>query len=374
MQFVSIYMALKSRALGDLDSSTCKDPDFKQMLLLSGWPQSLIDEYVMKNQKQYRKLEVRPESALVMLDSVSKRFGSRTVLDSVSLQIVPGELLGIIGLSGAGKTTFLNVLVGFLRPDAGRVTLKLPDGSITSIDNDSNLVKAMFGFAAQTPSFYSKLTVKENLEHFGALYGITDKDLVEKIGEILVFVGLENSKDTIAHNLSGGMQKRLDIACALVHEPKLLILDEPTADLDPLLRKQMWQLIKDINRKGTTVIVASHFVDEIEEYCSRIAVLANSRVQQVGTAEQLVGGYAVNYEIEIETVKKDYSSLINSLARQKFVEGYDENGDSLVVITANPGRMLSWFAKYCQEKKEKLVRLNLSKPSLSEVFESIVLK
>ena len=367
-------MALKSRALGDLDSSTCKDPDFKQMLLLSGWPQSLIDEYVMKNQKQYRKLEVRPESALVMLDSVSKRFGSRTVLDSVSLQIVPGELLGIIGLSGAGKTTFLNVLVGFLRPDAGRVTLKLPDGSITSIDNDSNLVKAMFGFAAQTPSFYSKLTVKENLEHFGALYGITDKDLVEKIGEILVFVGLENSKDTIAHNLSGGMQKRLDIACALVHEPKLLILDEPTADLDPLLRKQMWQLIKDINRKGTTVIVASHFVDEIEEYCSRIAVLANSRVQQVGTAEQLVGGYAVNYEIEIETVKKDYSSLINSLARQKFVEGYDENGDSLVVITANPGRMLSWFAKYCQEKKEKLVRLNLSKPSLSEVFESIVLK
>lgn len=367
-------MASKELAKTNLVSSTYTGKDLKKMLLLSGWPQSIIDEYVLKNQKQVHAGMKRPESALVMLDSVSKRFGKRHILDSVSLNIVPGELLGIIGLSGAGKTTLLNVIVGFFRPDAGRVSLKLPDGSITSVDKDSGLVKSMFGFAAQTPSYYSKLTVKENLEHFGALYGISEAMLVEKINEILNFVGLQNSRDTAAQNLSGGMQKRLDIACALLHEPKLLILDEPTADLDPLLRKQMWQLIESINRRGTTVIVASHFVDEIEQHCHRIAVLSDSRIQKSGTAEELVGAYAYNYEVEIKTVKKDYSKIAKSLKKLKCVNDFVEKNDKVIVYTSNPGKMLSWFAKYCSEKKEKLDKLSLSRPPLSEVFESIVSK
>ncbi len=364
-------MALKEEA-ADLVSSTSRGRDLKQTLLLSGWPQSLIDEYILKTQKQFHKLEVRPESALVLLDSVSKKFGTKTILDNVSLTIVPGELLGVIGLSGSGKTTLLNVLVGFLKADTGKVSLKLPDGCITSVEKDSNLVKAMFGFAAQTPSYYSKLTVKENLEHFGALYGITEKQLVERTKELLNFVDLQKSADVVASNLSGGMQKRLDIACALIHEPKVLILDEPTADLDPLLRKQMWQLIQNINRKGTTVIVASHFVDEIEEYCNRIAVLSDSHIQKIGTAEQLVSAYAQNYEIEIETIRKDYSKLTKALKKLSVVSSFVEKDSKVIVYTAQPGKMLSWFAKYCQQKKEKLHKLKLAKPSLSEVFESIV--
>ncbi|MBD3304578.1 ATP-binding cassette domain-containing protein, partial [Candidatus Woesearchaeota archaeon] len=202
--------------------------------------------------------------------------------------------------------------------------------------------------------------------------GISEKLLVERIKELLRFVGLENAPNVIASNLSGGMQKRLDIACALIHEPKILILDEPTADLDPLLRKQMWQLIQSINRKGTTVIVASHFVDEIEENCSRIAVLANKRIQKMGTAEQLAGEYARNYEILIETRKKDYSNLNKALSRLSVVDAVIEKNNNIVVYTPEPGRLLSWFAKYCQQKKEKINKLNLAKPSLSEVFESIV--
>ncbi|MBW3001694.1 ABC transporter ATP-binding protein [Candidatus Woesearchaeota archaeon] len=364
-------MALKEGKT-DLVSNTSSNKDIKKMLLLSGWPQSLIDEYVLKTQKQFHKLETRPESALVRLDAVTKKFNNKAILENVSLTIVPGELFGVIGLSGAGKTTLLNVLVGFAKPEQGRVTMKLPNGGVTSVDKDSNLVKAMFGFAAQTPSFYAKLTVKENLEHFGALYGITEKQLVERIKDLLRFVGLENSANTVANNLSGGMQKRLDIACALIHEPKVLILDEPTADLDPLLRKQMWQLIRNINLKGTTVIVASHFVDEIEENCSRIAVLANKRIQRMGTAEQLVGEYAKNYEIEIETRRKDYSKLSKALSKLSVVNNFVEKNNRVVVYTSEPGKMLSWFAKYCQQKKEKINKLSLAKPPLSEVFESIV--
>ena len=356
------------------DALEFKEQDLKQGLLLAGWPQSLIDEYMLKNQRKFHKLEIRPESALVMLNSISKKFGKNVILEDLSLMIIPGELFGIIGLSGAGKTTLLNLLVGFSKPDSGNVTLKLPDGSITSIDKDSNLVKAMFGFAAQTPSFYSKLTAKENLEHFGSLYGITEAELIPKIKELLSFVGLEKSENTIAMNLSGGMQKRLDIACALIHEPKLLILDEPTADLDPLLRKQMWALIKKINKTGTTVIVASHFVGEIEDNCQRIAVLGNKTIYQIGTPEQLIAAYAKNYEIALVTDNKDYALMSKSLRRLKSVNEYVEKDDSLVIYTDYPDRLLAWIAKYCQSNKEQIKKLNLARPSLSEVFESIFKK
>lgn len=351
-----------------------KQRDLTQALLLAGWPQSLIDEYMLKNQRKFHRLEIRPESALVMLNSISKSFGKNTILEDVSLQIVPGELFGIIGLSGAGKTTLLNLLVGFARPDKGNVTLKLPDGTNTSIDKDSTLVKAMFGFAAQTPSFYSKLTVKENLEHFGALYGITESELVPKIKELLSFVDLEDATNSIASNLSGGMQKRLDIACALIHEPKLLILDEPTADLDPMLRRQMWALIKKINKTGTTVIVASHFVDEIETYCQRIAVLGNKKIYQIGTPEQLIASYAKNYEVELETINQEYGIMTKSLRRMKSVNNFVQKEDNLVIYTDYPDRLLAWIAKFCQSNKEQIKKLSLSRPSLAEVFESLVTK
>ena len=155
-------MAFKKAAVRDVaDALKYEERDLKQVLLLAGWPQSLINEYILKNQRKFHKLQIRPESALVSLDSISKRFGQKVIFENVSLQIIPGELFGIIGLSGAGKTTLLNMIVGFLKPDQGQVSLKLPDGSITSVELDSNLVKAMFGFAAQTPSFYSKLTVDD---------------------------------------------------------------------------------------------------------------------------------------------------------------------------------------------------------------------
>lgn len=351
-----------------------EERDLQQVLLLAGWPQTLIDEFMLKNQRKFKKLQIRPESALVTIEGISKKFNDNSVIENVSLKIIPGELLGIIGLSGAGKTTLLNLLVGFSKPDQGHVSLKLPDGTITSVKKDSSLVKAMFGFSAQTPSFYSKLTVKENLKHFGSLYGIPETELIPKIKELLNFVGLTKAQNVVAHNLSGGMQKRLDIACAMIHEPRILILDEPTADLDPLLRKQMWALIKQINNTGTTVIVASHFVDEIESYCKRVAVLGNKRIYQVGTPDELIDEYARNYEIEIETKDKDYSVLTRSLARLKVVNNYVKKDDGVVVYTDYPDKMLEWVAKYCHKNKEKIKKLNLSRPSLSEIFESIVAK
>ena len=180
---------------------------------------------------------------IVKIIGVSKSFGSKNVLDSIDLDINDGEIFGIIGRSGAGKTTLLESLVGFVPVTKGEISYKSDENGIynfVSILENSDQVKRSIGFSTQTPSFYEKLTVKENLEYFASLYDIPKKFIAERIKKIIELVELNGEENTISENLSGGMQKRLDIACSIINDPKILILDEPTADLDPVLRKHIW--------------------------------------------------------------------------------------------------------------------------------------
>ena len=365
--------ALKIK-VGNSIVNTAPKGDTRSSLLSAGWPQALVDEYINKVAKKVRRLESLPSSALVMLDNVSKKFDDRVILENVNLEIVPGEIFGIIGLSGTGKTTLLNLIVGFLEPDSGAVAVKLSDGSVTTISQSPELVKTLYGFSTQNTSFYNKLTVRENLQHFGSLYGINAVVLHARINDLLELVGLTESLDVIAQHLSGGMQKRLDIACAMIHEPKVLILDEPTADLDPLLRKQMWSLIEKINARGTTIIVASHFVSEIEDGCDRVAVLSNRTVSKVGTIDELIDVFSKDYSIQIETKTRKYDSLVKGISRLKSISKYQVQGNSITISTNNPKQTLSWLSGYIDTNKDQIVKLNLARPSLGEVFESIVKK
>lgn len=365
--------ALKIKLDHSIVNNTPKG-DTRTKLLTAGWPQALVDEYLGKIAKKVKRLEQLPTSALIMLNNVSKKFDSKVVLENVNLEIVPGEVFGIIGLSGTGKTTLLNLIVGFLEPDAGDIVVKLSDGSITSITKSPELVKTLYGFSTQNTSFYGKLTVRENLQHFGSLYGINPVLLTARINDLVELVGLKDSADVIAQHLSGGMQKRLDIACAMIHEPRVLILDEPTADLDPLLRKQMWNLIGEINKRGTTIIVASHFVSEIEDGCDRVAVLSNRTVSKIGTVEELIDVYSKDYALQVETKAGKYDSLIKGISKIKSISSYQLQGNSLMIKTKNPKQTVTWLSNYIEDNKDKIVRFNLSRPSLGEVFESLVSK
>ncbi|MBW2993682.1 ABC transporter ATP-binding protein [Candidatus Woesearchaeota archaeon] len=180
---------------------------------------------------------------------MGKKFGKRVILNKINLDINSGELFGIIGMSGSGKTTFLNSLIGYHEPDIGDVFYySFKDRQYKSIYTNQAEVCRLFGFATQTDSFYPKLTLFENLKHFGSLYNMSKKTRTINAERLLRLTELYPFKDELAQNLSEGMKKRLGIACALVHNPKVLLLDEPTANLDPILRKDIWNVIKGIHK------------------------------------------------------------------------------------------------------------------------------
>lgn len=214
-----------------------------------------------------------PAPPYIELQNVSKKFGKNLVLDNLSLSVPFGEITGIIGTSGSGKTTILNLLIGFYKQTNGKIMFQSRE-----ILKDIGNVNTIFGFATQGGSFYGELNVEENLYYFGKLYGIKTKLIKGRINALLKLIDLEDARKFLGKNLSTGMQRRLDIACALIHSPKVLILDEPTEDLDPLLRKEIVKTLKKIRDTGTTIILTSHLLGEIENLCDKIGILNQGRI------------------------------------------------------------------------------------------------
>ena len=318
------------------------------------------------------------DNSVVRVRNLSKSFGNKIVLRNINIEIFSGEILGLIGMSGHGKTTFLNTLIGFLRPEIGDVEFKLEHlldyenatDQFRSVYYSHDEAKHIFGFAAQNPSFYSELTVEENLDYFGAMYGLS-KDIRRTNTKILLnLIGIYNSRQVKARNLSGGMQKRLDIACALIHDPKILILDEPTADLDPVLRKQMWNIIKKINEKGTTILMASHFLDEVEAFCDRIAVLRKGEMIHIGSPDELKDTISKDEEIILQTYPGNYPYLIRHLGGRKLgVDKVVNDGQKVTIYTRRAEGVLHRILHVIEHSKETLVSVNVKKPSLDEIFE-----
>src|SRR3989344_303991 len=300
---------------------------------------------------------------------ITKIFGKNVVLDNLELDIDYNEVFGIIGKSGSGKTTLLSILVGFLKPEKGKVFFQGQDITNTNMPDS---IRQQFGFTAQEGSFYPKLTVRENLEYFGTMYNLSSNELKTKIPQILKLVNLEKDEKKLASHLSSGMQKRLDIACGILHDPKVLILDEPTENLDPLLRKDILKLIKKINKeKNVTIIMTSHLLEEIEQVCTQLAILHAKQIIIQGTINELKDYYSKNQEIVLETYSGKYDLLIKILKEKKNVSKVIERGGKLLVYSPEAESVLRVILKDLEDKNDKVLDVDLNKPSLSEVFESL---
>jgi len=330
---------------------------------------------------------------ILQVNGLSMSYGAARILEGIDLHVLEGEIFGLIGISGSGKTTLLELLIGFLEPEAGdvryRASLLDPSGArlesdragsedYLSIFGDRESAKRLFGFATQSPSFYDQLTVRENLLYFGALYDLPHMLLKKNLMTVLDVVGLLPAQDAVAGTLSSGMKKRLDIACALIHNPKILILDEPTADLDILARRLLWSLVKRINANGTTIILASHLLDEIETLCDSIAVLHDRHIISKGGLDGLRGLYSEQEEVHLQTERHDYRHYAAMLGSQKDRSQNDLKvtriglqGNTLVVRSAEAKETLHYLLHIAERLGDKIIDLSMSKPSLNEVFERI---
>ncbi len=216
---------------------------------------------------------------MLKLEGISKRFNDRQVLSELNLTIEPGGVYGLLGPNGAGKTTAINIICNLIKPDRGLVLLN--DRPI------SQQSKALIGVAPQQNLLYQTLTCSENLRFFGKIYGISGKKLSQRVEECLELVGLTDRVNSPAETLSGGMQRRLSMAIALIHQPKLIILDEPTTGLDLEARYQMWDVIRHLQRSGTTILITTHLLDEVERLCHKIGILQQGKLVAEGTLAQL---------------------------------------------------------------------------------------
>lgn len=306
----------------------------------------------------------------IEIKDLVKRFGNHVVLDNVNLSIPQQKIFGIIGESGSGKTTLLKTIIGFWRTDAGKIIFEGRD-----LEKNTKFIRQIVGFATQDSGVYPKLTVKENLEYFGSLSNVPSSTLKNNIEKVIKFVELDNAKNELAENLSGGMQRRLDIACALVHNPRILILDEPTEDLDPLLRREIMNLIRRINADSTTVVITSHLLDETEALCDEIAILHNGKVLKHGTPNELRDSFSKEEEIIVELHSKKYSGLLAKLkTHKKNISSMKVENGKLIVRARSAEPVLIEILRVIDKAKEKLIEIDVRKASLGEVFENLVKK
>ena len=216
----------------------------------------------------------------IEVSGLVKRFGSKTVVDHVSMTVAEGEIVGFLGPNGSGKTTTIRIMCGLLTPDAG-------EGRVLGHDirTEGLKIKRQVGYMTQKFSFYEDLTIAENLEFVARLYGL--KPVAEHVGRTLDELGLASRRDQLAGTLSGGWKQRLALAACIMHQPKLLLLDEPTAGVDPKARREFWDEIHRLARGGLTVLVSTHYMDEAER-CHRIAYISYGRMLATGTVADVV--------------------------------------------------------------------------------------
>ena len=220
-------------------------------------------------------------SDAVEIRNLTKRFGDFTAVDNISFNVRRGEIFGFLGANGAGKTTAMRILCGLSRPTSGEGTVAGYD-----INTQQEKIKRRIGYMSQKFSLYPDLTVRENIRLFGGIYGLKDKEIKEKTDTLLSMLDMRQERDKFAGSLPLGWKQKLAFSIAMIHDPEIIFLDEPTGGVDPETRRRFWEMIYDVSEKGTTVFVTTHYMDEAE-YCDRVSVMVDGRIAALDSPERL---------------------------------------------------------------------------------------
>ena len=299
---------------------------------------------------------------MIKIENLVKRYGDNVALDHFNLNVEEGEIFGLLGPNGSGKTTAINCMLALLKFDRGSIKIM---GEEMAPDNYK--VKEQIGIVMQDVAVFEELNVQENIDYFCSLYVKDRKKRRELVEDAIRFVGLEEYRKSYPKKLSGGLLRRLNIACGIAHRPKLLILDEPTVAVDPQSRNKILEGICDLNRQGSTIIYTSHYMEEVEQICTRIAIMDHGRSIAVGTKEELKGMIKSGETVTIEAVilSEEDLSEIRTLPHVFDVQYSDQK---LVVRCTGAKHNLIHILNCLQEKEIPFGRVFSELPTLNDVF------
>ncbi|HEY3274987.1 MAG TPA: ABC transporter ATP-binding protein [Syntrophorhabdaceae bacterium] len=298
----------------------------------------------------------------VSLQGLRRTFGDFVAVDSLDLEVRKGEVFGFLGPNGAGKSTTIRMLCGLLMPTGGK-------GSVGGFDiiKEPESIKSIVGYMSQKFSLYDDLTVEENIDFFGGIYNVPKERKKERKEWVLRMAGLEERTGSLARTLAGGFKQRLALGCAILHEPPIIFLDEPTSGVDPVSRRNFWHLIDELSQGGATVFVTTHYMDEAD-YCDRLALIYRGKIIAEGTPAELRHEHMTHHVLEVETdrvvdalgvlAKAGIDAAIFGAALHVTVERADEDGQRLVALLQGSGI--------------RVARCERIAPSLEDVFVALI--
>lgn len=326
-----------------------------------GWPAEAIQQalaHTLKVPTPHMHREDATYQAprpIIEVDMLSKQYGDFTAVDGISFHVMPGETFGILGPNGAGKTTTLEMIEGLKTATAGKITL---DGK--DVATQTHEVKSVIGVQLQASTFFENLTLRELLTTFASLYNrvIDPMDLLRE-------VQLEEKADSQVKELSGGQKQRFSIAVGLVNDPKVLFLDEPTTGLDPQARRHLWDLVTRIKSQGKTIVLTTHYMDEAEVLCDRIAIMDHAKIIALDTTENLLHSIGTGASVEFKSDASIDSSVLERIASVQSVA--HENG-TYMLATRNPHQTLDGLFAVSRSNGFDIEQLTMKRATLEDVF------
>jgi ABC-2 type transport system ATP-binding protein len=296
------------------------------------------------------------EEILLEVSHLSKTFGKQQALKDVSFSVKPGSPFGLLGPNGAGKSTTMKILTGIIKADSGSANLL---GK--SVLTDKDVVAKNVGYVPQEITLYEEFTGYENLRFFGEMYGVKGRLLKSRIEKVLEDTGLMDRAHDKVKTYSGGMKRRINIGCALLHQPKLLILDEPTVGIDPQSRNRIFEMIRALNEQGVTIIYSTHYMEEVETLCDEVAIMDHGEVMAQGPLGELLEQHG-RKAIYLEALELD-----DYLPLPLITKGYRE-GAGWILETEKPQQLMQLLLKEANERHWDIKQLEIERPSLETVF------
>ena len=298
--------------------------------------------------------------SILKIENLKKSYKDTQAVKNVSFSVEKGDIYGVLGPNGAGKSTTINSIVGFIKPDSGSIVFE---------DKYSiNEWKRNIGYIPQELAIYPDLTAEENVSFFCSLYGFSGKELKERTERALVFTGLENYRKKKASEFSGGMKRRLNIAAAIAHGPKLVIMDEPTVGIDPRLRNHILKSVKKLNQEGTSIIYTTHYMEEVEELCNKIIIIDHGSVITNGYKDEVKTVVAPVRSVKVNVSGGDIREAEKRMKGLEGMKSVNVSENELTCICGKSDSIIQEILNVISELKLNVTDVSCESPSLEEVF------